>query len=95
MEENANEERLGALSMQALQTRLTLGRGIVRKLRRDWAGEDGADAALERYTAQVDEIREEIMRRRRARRDSAGLSKPEPTVVKAKLGIMGAKKARN
>lgn len=85
---------LEGMSLKALRFRQQLGRAIIRKLRTEWADEEGADSALEKYEGQVKEIAEEIRRRTREAREEAGEETPPAQRIKAKLARLGAKADR-
>lgn len=87
-----NTEKLQGMDHNELMTRHFLGRAIIKLLRTEWADEEEAEEALDRYQAQQDQINAEIRRRRRKQREDAGIPKPAPRRVKAKAARLGRKK---
>ena len=81
---------LSEQSLKSLQFRQQMGREILRLLRTKWRGEEGAAEAQARYEEQLEQITDEIRRRKRAAREARGEDKPPDQVIEMKVARMGA-----
>lgn len=77
-----------------LVMRWNMGKMLCQKLRQDWAEDPRAAEALAVYEDQTERLRKAVVKKRRELREANGWEKPEPTVIEAKVAIMGAKSAR-
>jgi len=82
--------KLSDQSVKGLRMRQMLGRTVLRLLRTEWADDPRAEEVKPQYEAQLQDINDELQRRRQARREALGEELPEGPTVQMKPVTLGA-----
>ncbi|NIT60186.1 MAG: hypothetical protein GWN00_29470 [Aliifodinibius sp.] len=92
MNKEERQKKIESLSLQALESRIKLGRYLVRQMRK-WYPEnpDKWGQSIDHYQGQIDELVQIFKKKRIALRKQEETEKPPTQVIQLKPAILGAK----